>query len=131
MYIFVFRANIEAKLADIEEALDAISFDKSSGSSSRSTTPRSDISAPIAGQGHLESKSDYGVKVQGHRGMNSGLGKSMSDHRQNDYHSHNGLSVSKSYQDIRVAPISRSNDYMSWQGHRIIQVKSQGHDRDL
>ncbi|XP_048749329.2 centrosomal protein of 152 kDa-like isoform X2 [Ostrea edulis] len=110
----IIGANIEAKLADIEEALDAISFDKSSRSSSRSTTPRSDISAPIAGQGHLESKTEYGVKVQGHRDMNPGLGKSMSDYRQSDYHTkHNGYSVSKSYQDIRVAPISRSNDYMS------------------
>lgn len=46
--------------------------------------------------------------------MNPGLGKSMSDYRQSDYHTkHNGYSVSKSYQDIRVAPISRSNDYMS------------------
>ena len=34
--LFFFRANIEAKLSDIEDALDAISFDKI-GSSSRST----------------------------------------------------------------------------------------------
>lgn len=45
MYIFLcFRANVEAKLADIEQALDVISFDKpnsrsDSPASSRSSTP--------------------------------------------------------------------------------------------
>lgn len=116
-YIFnLYRANIEAKLADIEEALDAISFDKSSRSSSRSTTPRSEMSTPVLGHGHSEPKSESGIKVQGRGDMNLGFEKQTSEfsRRHNDYHSqHNGYSVSRSYQDIRIAPVSRSNDYMS------------------
>nr|XP_022305417.1 trichohyalin-like isoform X2 [Crassostrea virginica] len=105
----IIGANIEAKLADIEEALDAISFDKSSRSSSRSTTPRSDMSTPVSGQGHSEPKTDYGVKYQNKKEASLAPEKPSSD-----YHSlHNGYSVSRSYQDIRVAPISRSNDYMT------------------
>ena len=59
LFKYHFRANIEAMVEDIEEALDAISFDKSSRSNSRSTTPRSDMAASVSGQGNCEPKTDY------------------------------------------------------------------------
>ncbi|KAK3095207.1 hypothetical protein FSP39_011518 [Pinctada imbricata] len=113
----IIGANIEAKLADIEEALNTVSFDKSvSPLSSRSTTPRSDVSGqraytPIHGQNdlssHYSSRSFQDLSSSS-QPNNDNYQKPCSESRRSYYEiSHTPNGVSRSNGEVKVNPLHR------------------------